>query len=220
MNFCTPLVAKFSRSDAGVTIRARLALPSCFKRSNPANAVKAIDDVGKELYPKSRKVWAGSLLVPEPGIGWLTGTNYWGKSALTAAHMKSPKVRAVMDSLSKMAGTVQTEYRQEGKKVYKIHHSSSDFEGAKQPNPEVKYFTSKVEIKDFATKREIMRKMQGEKMMSHKKLAEFKADVKLRPHQSNAVDRISKKDGSLLLSHATGSGKTVTALAGFDFIAA
>lgn len=44
----------------------------------------------------------------------------------------------------------------------------------------------------------------------------LKDDVQLRPHQTNAVDKIVRKDGSLLLSHATGSGKTLTAIAGFE----
>lgn len=44
----------------------------------------------------------------------------------------------------------------------------------------------------------------------------IKKDIELRPHQKNAVDKIVQKNGNLLLSHATGSGKTVTALAGFE----
>jgi len=48
------------------------------------------------------------------------------------------------------------------------------------------------------------------------KTANLKPEVVLRQHQQNAVERINKKDGSLLLSHATGSGKTVTAIAAFE----
>lgn len=44
----------------------------------------------------------------------------------------------------------------------------------------------------------------------------IKSDVQLRPHQNTAVEKVLKKDGNLLLSHATGSGKTLTALASFE----
>jgi len=46
--------------------------------------------------------------------------------------------------------------------------------------------------------------------------SDLKPEIQLRPHQQNAVKRILDKDGSLLLSHATGSGKTLTAIAAFD----
>lgn len=48
------------------------------------------------------------------------------------------------------------------------------------------------------------------------KTSSLKSDIVLRPHQEVAVDKIIKKDGNLLLSHATGSGKTITAIAGFE----
>lgn len=48
------------------------------------------------------------------------------------------------------------------------------------------------------------------------KSTELRPEVKLRPHQEKAVEKVIKKDGSLLLSHATGSGKTLTAIAAFD----
>lgn len=48
----------------------------------------------------------------------------------------------------------------------------------------------------------------------------LKPEVELRPHQQNAINRLVQKDGNLLLSHATGSGKTVTAIAGFETLKA
>lgn len=44
----------------------------------------------------------------------------------------------------------------------------------------------------------------------------LKPGVKLFPHQKEAVDKIIAKDGSLLLSHPVGSGKTATSIAAFE----
>lgn len=44
----------------------------------------------------------------------------------------------------------------------------------------------------------------------------LKAGVKLFPHQQEAVNKILAKDGSLLLSHPVGSGKTLTSIAAFE----
>ena len=44
----------------------------------------------------------------------------------------------------------------------------------------------------------------------------MKDGVQLYDHQQRAVDRIAGGNGSLLLSHGTGSGKTITAIAAFE----
>lgn len=44
----------------------------------------------------------------------------------------------------------------------------------------------------------------------------LKKNVELRAHQKEAVGRLSKANGSLLLAHDVGTGKTLTALAGFE----
>lgn len=48
------------------------------------------------------------------------------------------------------------------------------------------------------------------------KFAALKKDVQLKEHQSRAVQRLVENDGSLLIAHATGSGKTLTGIAGFE----
>ena len=44
----------------------------------------------------------------------------------------------------------------------------------------------------------------------------LKKNVELRTHQKEAIARLSKANGSLLLAHDVGTGKTLTALAGFE----
>ena len=44
----------------------------------------------------------------------------------------------------------------------------------------------------------------------------LRKNVELRAHQKEAVGRLSKANGSLLLAHDVGTGKTLTALAGFE----
>jgi len=44
----------------------------------------------------------------------------------------------------------------------------------------------------------------------------LKSGVELRPHQESAVRKIMATNGDLLLSHPVGSGKTITAIAGFE----
>jgi len=46
--------------------------------------------------------------------------------------------------------------------------------------------------------------------------AELKKDVKLKPHQERAIGKLLENGGSLLAAHATGSGKTLTGIAGFE----
>jgi len=48
------------------------------------------------------------------------------------------------------------------------------------------------------------------------KFAALKKEVELKPHQVDAIGRLIKNDGSLLAAHATGTGKTLTGIAGFE----
>lgn len=48
------------------------------------------------------------------------------------------------------------------------------------------------------------------------KFAALKRDVKLKDHQRRAIERMEENDGNLLAAHATGSGKTLTGIAGFE----
>jgi len=133
--------------------------------------VKEVDEVGSALYPKLRKAWGFSYASPVPGTATTVGASYVSSAVAAHTAVKYPKVQAVIDTLNKLAGTMQTEYQVKGKKVYRIYHSSSNFEGAKQPNLEAKYFTRKDEIEDFSEKREIIRRMGVEGMGTFKKLA-------------------------------------------------
>jgi len=49
-----------------------------------------------------------------------------------------------------------------------------------------------------------------------RKLAALKSDVKLKPHQQDAVDFVNKNNGKALFAHGTGTGKTLTAIAAFE----
>ncbi len=44
----------------------------------------------------------------------------------------------------------------------------------------------------------------------------LRAGVEFRPHQEDAIKKLVRQNGNLLLSHPVGSGKTVTAIGGFD----
>lgn len=44
----------------------------------------------------------------------------------------------------------------------------------------------------------------------------LKKEVQLRPHQERAIQRLLENDGDLLIAHATGSGKTLSGIAGFE----
>ena len=48
------------------------------------------------------------------------------------------------------------------------------------------------------------------------KTASLRKDVKLRDHQKRAIERLNANGGSLLVAHATGSGKTLTGIAGYE----
>ena len=48
------------------------------------------------------------------------------------------------------------------------------------------------------------------------KMAELKSSVALKPHQEHFVQKLLENDGSLLAAHATGTGKTLTGIAGFE----
>ena len=48
------------------------------------------------------------------------------------------------------------------------------------------------------------------------KHASLKKEVKLHEHQLEAIDRARENDGSLLIAHATGTGKTLTGIATFE----
>ena len=48
------------------------------------------------------------------------------------------------------------------------------------------------------------------------KVSALKKDVSLRDHQKRAIQELEDNDGSLLAAHATGSGKTLTGIAGFE----
>jgi superfamily II DNA/RNA helicase len=50
----------------------------------------------------------------------------------------------------------------------------------------------------------------------HKTASGLRKEVKLYDHQQAAVDKVVARGGNLLLSHGTGSGKTLTALAAFE----
>lgn len=49
-----------------------------------------------------------------------------------------------------------------------------------------------------------------------KKMAALKSSVDLKPHQEHFVTKLIENDGSLLAAHATGTGKTLTGIAGFE----
>ena len=44
----------------------------------------------------------------------------------------------------------------------------------------------------------------------------LKKDVVLRPHLQDAVQQLVRNDGKVLLAHGTGTGKTLTSIAGFE----
>lgn len=48
------------------------------------------------------------------------------------------------------------------------------------------------------------------------KLASIKDTVQLKPHQEHFIGKLIENDGSLLAAHATGTGKTLTGIAGFE----
>lgn len=48
------------------------------------------------------------------------------------------------------------------------------------------------------------------------KLAKLKKDVVLKPHQVNSVNKLLAQDGHSLIAHATGTGKTLTSIAGVE----
>lgn len=48
------------------------------------------------------------------------------------------------------------------------------------------------------------------------KVAALKSSVKLRPHQEEALRKLDQNNGSLLVAHATGTGKTLTGVAAFE----
>jgi len=59
----------------------------------------------------------------------------------------------------KQAMKPYTTYQQKGKKIFKILEANSNFQGATQPNVNLKYFRSKIEIRDFVTKMRIKKKL-------------------------------------------------------------
>ena len=48
------------------------------------------------------------------------------------------------------------------------------------------------------------------------KTGSLKSSVKLRDHQLKALDRLDENDGSLIVAHATGSGKTLTGISAYE----
>lgn len=48
------------------------------------------------------------------------------------------------------------------------------------------------------------------------KTASLKKEVKLKPHQEEAIEAAKANNGSLLMAHATGTGKTLTGIATFE----
>ena len=48
------------------------------------------------------------------------------------------------------------------------------------------------------------------------KLAALKDSVELREHQQKSIDKLLANDGRALIAHATGTGKTLTGIAGFE----
>lgn len=48
------------------------------------------------------------------------------------------------------------------------------------------------------------------------KLGFLKTEITLKPHQENFVEKLLQNNGSLLAAHATGTGKTLTGIAGFE----
>lgn len=48
------------------------------------------------------------------------------------------------------------------------------------------------------------------------KVSSLRKDVVLKPHQERALARLDENNGSLLVAHATGSGKTLTGIAAFE----
>lgn len=50
-------------------------------------------------------------------------------------------------------------FQRKGKKIFKLLEANSNFPGATQPNINLKYFKNKIEIKDFATKIKIRKKI-------------------------------------------------------------
>ena len=48
------------------------------------------------------------------------------------------------------------------------------------------------------------------------KTGKLLSSVKLQPHQEDAVNAVERANGSIILAHPTGSGKTVTSIAAFE----
>jgi hypothetical protein len=54
------------------------------------------------------------------------------------------------------------------------------------------------------------------RMLGFTKGASLNSNISLKPHQSRAIEQLENNNGSLLVAHATGSGKTLTGIAGFE----
>ncbi|MBC8551486.1 MAG: hypothetical protein H8D23_17715 [Candidatus Brocadiales bacterium] len=83
-----------------------------------------------------------------------------------------------MKYLIKQAGTEQASYEFKGKHVYRTTTSTQPFDGAKQPNPEEKFFTKRERVKDFAEQEAIKRRFKTQDMLGFKKAAAKKCKKK------------------------------------------
>ena len=99
-----------------------------------------------------------------------------------------------MKYLIKQAGTEQTSYEFKGKHVYRTTTSTQPFEGAKQPNPEEKFFTKTERIKDFSEQESIKRRFKAQDMMTFKKAAGCKSKKKGKKKLKYMTKGASKYD--------------------------
>lgn len=183
-------------------------------------AIKGVDDTGKMFYPKLRKAYLASLLFPIPGVAEPVGAAYWLSTLGTHAYFKSPVVKKIIDKfpklasiytpgnicLKKFAGSQQVEYKEVGKKLYRIIHSTQPFEGAKQPDLNAKYFFRKDEIKDFKTKGTILKQLHREKMKFFKKQASTKGQYEPDQSAIEAASRYVKNNDKVLKRKALRRG--------------
>ena len=101
-----------------------------------------------------------------------------GVGAIPVSMFLQPKTKKVYSiNIEKKAGKEIIKYKMRGNKVTRIIESQSNFLGAKQPNKEVKFFVRRDQIRDFASKQAIRRKVALDRMKFFKKMGSKKAAI-------------------------------------------